>query len=159
MSLEILSPSKFSTCLVPASSETDLPRCEIVLHGAATGKTLAGAVLTSAVKWNRFYLMFITDGVDFEDWLSIYMLTADLQTIDSARIGTIYGTGTFSGLRLEEPNIVFFRFLGGIDWKLELFSKPVVWLPFFSSPTGVYRRVRFMRHFQIHGKPLPEPSR
>ena len=140
------------------NSVTELPKSEILLNGAATGKIVSGAVLESAVSWDDFYLLFMTDDIPQEDMLGIHLFDKKLNLIDSATLGAMYSTGSFSSLELVDPNIVDFHFIGDTNWRVELLKKPVFGLPFFSDPKGVTRKLGFKKHLKIYGHPLPESA-
>lgn len=110
------------------------------------------------MRWHGNVLLFLTADVPFEESLSIYLLDADLNVIDSAQMYHMYGTGVFSDLDITQPDTARFRFFGGIIWTLKLFSGPTFALPFVSDPPSVHRPFGFMRTFRIYGNPLPETS-
>jgi len=134
------------------------PTSEIIRAGIPTRKIIGGAVLKAALKWNEYILLFLTDDVPFEETLSIYLLDADLNVVDSARMYFIYTTGIFSDLDLTQPDTVHFRFFEGIIWTLKLFSTPKFVLPIISDPMGVSRPFAFFRMFQIYRHTLPATS-
>jgi hypothetical protein len=136
-----------------AESENKMPVCEIMLQGQATGKTVSGAVLEAAVSWQEFYLLFLSDDIPQEDMLNIHLLDKNLSPLDSAVVGNIYSTGSFSSLQLLQPNRVGFRFIGDTDWLIELLPKQVLRFPFITDPAGVRRRFGFSRYFKVHGNP------
>jgi hypothetical protein len=141
--------------LVNAESDTENPQSEIILDGQSTGKIVTGSVLEAAVSWQDFYLLLLTSDIPNEEMLDIHLLDKKLNRLDSATLGTIYSTGTFSSLELNAPNGIGFRFIGDTDWVIELLAKPVFRVPFISEPTGVWRRFGFTRHFKVHGNPRP----
>jgi hypothetical protein len=147
-----------STELLPAAGAAGIPRSEILLHGARTGKLVSGAMLEAAVQWQDRHLLFMTDDVPFEDMLSIQLLDARFDLLDSALLGSPYATGSFSSLSLIEPNKVRFRFIGDTFWTVELLAVAQARLPFLSDPPGIRRPLRFYRHFRIYGQPRPEPA-
>jgi len=132
------------------------PRSFIVVQGENTFKQVPGAVLEAAVQWAEFYLLFTTDDVPFEEMLGIYLLDESFNLLDSARLGAPYSTGSFSSLRLREPNEVDFLFIGDTTWTVELLSRPVARIPFIGEPRGGWRSFGFRRHFAVHGDPKPE---
>jgi len=148
--------SELTTRLVHEAGEVERPTSEFFLHGKSTGKIISGAVLEAAVQWEDRYLLFMTDDVPFEDMLSIHLLDAQLNMLDSALIGSPYSTGSFSSLELSEPNTVRFRFIGDTLWSIELLSRPGFRVPFISEPLGVYRPFGFSRQFIVRGNPRPQ---
>ncbi|NRF67055.1 hypothetical protein HLB44_08685 [Aquincola sp. S2] len=131
----------------------DEPKCELLRAGAPTGCQVFGAVLEAAILWNDRTLLFMTDGIPYEDFLTIHLFDDRLSPLDSASIGTMFSTGSFSLLRLDEPNRVVFRFIGDTAWTVELLEQPVLQLPLLGDPPGVQRRLRLQRHFRLHTQP------
>ncbi|MYN17030.1 hypothetical protein GTP81_09720 [Rugamonas sp. FT107W] len=129
---------------------------ELLLDANPTGLIVTGAVLEAAVEWRGYRIVFLTDDIPFEDMLRIYMFDANMALVDSAVLGAMYSTGTFSELSLQPPNALTFRFFGGTVWRMVLLAELEFSLPFFSDPRGVSRKLKFFRHFRIEGKPQPE---
>lgn len=144
---------EISAKVIEEKGEVEVPTSEIVVSGKSTGKFVSGAVLEAAVQCDERYLLFFTDDVPFEEMLSIHLLDNQWHFLDSARIGGIYTTGTFSALKLCEPNLVHFRFIGDTDWVVEILSRPMFRLPFVSDPPGVYRAFGFSLHFLARENP------
>ena len=144
---------------ITAKFGNEIPTCEIVLNGKATGKLVSGAVLEAAVSWQEFYLLFLSDDIPQEDMLNIHFLDKNFNLLDSAILGNIYSTGSFSSLQLLQPDRVGFRFIGDTDWLIELLPKPALRLPFVTDPAGVRRRFGFARHFKVHGNPQPRQAK
>lgn len=132
----------------PASSE-------VWLFGRR-GAQVSGAVLETAVQTDAgTYLLFLTDDIPHEDFLSIHLLDAAGDLLDSATIGSPYSTGAFSLLRMEPPNKVHFTFIGETNWMIEVLPKPALRIPMLSEPSGVSRGGKLRRHFAVHGAPRP----
>ena len=130
------------------------PRSQVWMNGTATGQSVDGAVLEAAVDCGGRYLLFMTDDVPAEDQLSIHLVDRDGRLLDTARIGGIYATGSFSSLRLHEPASVSFRFINGTDWTVEVFDGPRLRLPLVSEPRGVSRPLRLRCWFRVATHPL-----
>nr|WP_315259082.1 hypothetical protein [uncultured Duganella sp.] len=154
--MRILSTSEFAARISTPYTDTALASSELLLDGKPTGLMVTGAVLEAAVQWRNYRVAFFTNDIPFEEVLSIYMLDANMALIDTATLGAMYSTGTFSELLVHSPNTLTFRFFGGIVWRLVLLNEREFALPFFSDPSGVHRNFKFFRHFRIEGKPLPE---
>ena len=86
----------------------------------------------------------------------IDLLDADLRLLDSATLGGIYATGSFSPLESAELDTFRFRFIGDTDWSVQVLPEPGFRIPLWSEPTGVSRPVGFTRHFIVRGQPQPE---
>lgn len=153
-----LTSTELSLRLVSPWTETSLAQSEILINGKRTGRIVIGEVLEAAVEWRTDCILFVTDNIPFEDYLRIYLLDEQWQIVDSADLGAMYATGAFSGLELVPPNILRFKFIGGITWTIELLGTPHFSLP-FTDPRGVSRPFGFFKRFRIRGRPLPEGAR
>jgi hypothetical protein len=153
----VRAPEYLLRSVTPPTS-VSVPTSEIMIAGEPTGKIVEGAVLEAALKWREYLLLFLTDNIPFEDALSIYLLDANLNIVDSARMYHMYSTGTLSDLDLSLDDTVRFGFFGGITWRLKLLPKKTFALPVISDPTGVHRSFTFWRMFQIDGRPMPDTS-
>lgn len=131
------------------------PFCEVLWNSAPTGQLVEGAILEAAAEWQGLRLLFTTDDCPFEDFLHIHLLGNGLRLLDSATLGGMYSTGSFSVLESLEPDMLRFRFIGNTDWSVQLLSKPSFRLPLISEPAGVARALGFKRHFIVRGKPQP----
>lgn len=154
--MNVIQPSEFALRRVGSRASEGMPNSELVLNQQPTGQIIDGAVLEAAIRWHDLVLAFVTDDIMHEEALHIYLFDAQLNVVDSARLGWMYATGAFSLLGLCPPNTVRFLFFGDTDWTLELFSDDVFAVPFFQDPRGVRRPFRFHRRFQITGVPKPE---
>ncbi len=154
--LRILSNGELSARQFPTKADSEIPQCKLIVEGKESPTILSGAILEAAVRWNGYYFLFFTDDIPEEDMLSMYFLDSNFRPLDTATLGGAYSTGNFRNLRLIEPNILTFRFIGGTDWKIELFETPEYFLPFFAEPRGVTRKLTLKRYFKIFGNPKPE---
>lgn len=101
-----LPTSEFSLRQATPLSDHAMLRSEVVVSGSPTGKIIAGAELEAAIQWNDFFLAFGTDDIPQEDTLRIYLFDRQLNLVDSATLGAMYSTGSFSELELVPPNTV-----------------------------------------------------
>jgi hypothetical protein len=154
--MQILSSTDVSLVRIPNRPEGGEPISEILRHGQATGRQVPGVVLEAAAQWNSFTLLFTTDDTPFEEVLHIHLLDAQLNVLDSATVGGMYSTGSFSLLESPEPATLRFRFIGDTDWSVEVLPEPGFRVPLLSEPTGVSRPLGFSRHFVVRGQPKPE---
>lgn len=154
--MHILSESELSVTRSAHLADDAQPVCEVVFNGQPTGRQVPGAVLEAAAQWQSFTLLFITDDTPFEELLHIHLLDAQLNLLDSATLGGIYSTGSFSLLESAEPDTLRFRFIGGTDWSVQVLPQPGFRLPMVSEPVGVSRPLGFSRHFIVRGQPQPE---
>lgn len=154
--MQILSSTDVSLARIPNRPDGAEPVSEILRNDQATGRQVAGAVLEAAAQWQSFMLLFTTDDTPFEELLHIHLLDAQLNLLDSATVGGMYSTGSFSLLDAAEPDTVRFRFIGGTDWSVQVLPEPGFRVPLLSEPTGVSRPLGFSRHFVVRGQPQPQ---
>lgn len=140
------------------ASDADAPSSDLAIAGRTAAQPVAGVVLEAAFECAGRTLLFLTDDIPFEESLRIHLLDADLHLLDSATLGSMYSTGRFELLGLQQPRTVKFRFFGDTDWAVELLDAPASRMPFFGDPRGVQRPFGFVRHFKVHGDPQPERS-
>jgi len=152
MLMRLLATEELATRLASCYTDKEVAASELLLNGKPTGLIVNGAVLEAAVEWQCYRIAFFTDDIPFEEMLRIYMFDANMTIVDAATIGAMYSTGTFIELSLQPPNVLTFRFFGGIIWRMMLLAKPEFSLPCISDPSGVSRRFKFFRHFRIEGK-------
>jgi hypothetical protein len=154
--MQLLSEHELSVTLVSDASETEPPVSEIALADGQKRTIVKSAILEAAIAWRDAFLIFLTDDIPYEETLSIYLLDGELNCLDSATLGGMYSTGFFKLSELSEPNVVRIRFIGDMDWSVELLREPEFRLPFISEPIGVSRRFGFSRRFKIQGKPCSQ---
>ncbi|WP_284618029.1 hypothetical protein [Aquabacterium humicola] len=140
------------------ASDADVPSSDLAIAGRSAAQPVAGVVLEAAFECDGRFVLFLTDDIPFEESLRIHLLGADLQLLDSATLGSMYSTGRFELLGLQQPGTVRFRFFGDTDWVVEVLDAPASRMPFFGDPRGVHRPFGFVRHFKVHGDPQPERS-
>ena len=139
--------------LLPAPAEGAAPRSELCIGGRATGCVVAGRVLEAAVEIDGRYLVFLTEGVAMEELLSIHLVSADGRLVDTASVGQIYSPGIFTGLALAPPREVRFRFLGDVQWWVEVLAQPRLAWPRVGDAPAVRRPFGFQRAFRVHATP------
>ncbi|MDP3228626.1 MAG: hypothetical protein Q8N13_11705 [Acidovorax sp.] len=156
MHMHMVPASVVSVVRVAGLADEAPPLCEIVVSGQATGQQVPGAVLEAAAQWQSFTLLFTTDDVPYEEFLHIHLLDAQLNLLDSATVGGMYSTGSFSLLESTEPDTLRFRFIGDTDWSVQVLPAPGFRVPLLSEPAGVSRPLGFSRHFIVRCNPLPD---
>lgn len=132
------------------------PRSELVVGGKRTGLVVKGAILELAVRVGRFYLLFLTNDIEYEDVLHIHLISESFSLEDSASIGYPYSTGTFALKGLEPPDTVCFDFIGGTEWRVTVLDKPRLRIPIVQGPKGVWRGLKLREHFKVTGRPQRE---
>lgn len=155
--MHMLTPCELSLQRLAARAPGLAPVCEILREAKPTGVQVPGAALEAAARWQSFTLLLTTDDVPSEEFLHIHLLDPDLQCIDSATLGAMYSTGSFSLLPSSEPDTLRFRFIGDTDWSVQVLPQPGFRVPLWSEPTGVSRPVGFSRHFVVRGNPQRTP--
>jgi hypothetical protein len=130
-----------------------MPQSEVLRAGEPTGRIIEGAMFEAALRWHEYVLLFLTDGIPFEEGLGIYLLDENLNIIDSVCMAHMYSSGVFSDLDLTQDDTVRFRFFGGTIWTLTLFAEKRFALPFISDPIGVHRAFKFSRRFRLISTP------
>lgn len=140
-------------------SESEAPQCEIVAGEIATGCIIAGAYLEAAVQWGECHLLFLTNDCPFEETLNIHLFDKQWRLLDSAVIGCIYSTGSFSDLKLTAPNRVQFHFFADTNWEVEIFDRPRFCLRWFGESHSVMREFGFSRHLLVRENRKPKAVR
>jgi len=131
------------------------PQAEVLIAGRRTGWQVGGAVLEAALRCDDKLLLLLTDDVPHEESLSIHLLDADGELLDTAWLGAVYATGMFDALRIEPPDSVTFHFFGGTEWIVRVLARPGWRLPWTLDIPGVHRRWGWRRHFVVRGRPRP----
>lgn len=144
-----LSESDLSLRLVNDATDTAMPHSEIIFGGRPTNIIVEGAFLEAALQWNDYVVAFMTHDIPFEESLRIYLFDRQCRTIDSAWIGMMYSTGSFSHLELTGPNTVSFQFMGDGTWSLELLENEEFAIPVIGGLLGVHRPFQWHRHFRV----------
>lgn len=127
----------------------DGPCAEVLIAGRRSGTFVSGAVLEAALRCAGTWLLFVSDDVPSEDMLSIYLLDDSGRLLDAARIGGPYTTGSFSGLRLDPPSTVHFRFIDDAGWSVRVLETAKCSLPGWPDARGVWRGARLWRRFEV----------
>jgi hypothetical protein len=127
----------------------DGPCSEVLISGRKSGTVVSGCVLEAALRCAGTWLLFVSDDVPSEDMLSIYLLDDGGRMLDSARIGGPYTTGSFSGLRLDPPSTVHFRFIDDAGWSVRVLEKGQFSFPWWPDARGVWRGAQLLRRFEV----------
>jgi hypothetical protein len=111
-----------------------------------------GAVLEFAVDIAGRHLLFLTDDVPHEEVLSIVLLDAGFQLLDSATIGRAYHTGCLrtrgSSSRGASSSSSWATAPGR-----SMYGRRPAWAPFVPDAAGVGRPFGLHRHFIVSFKP------
>jgi|SRR5690625_3622325 len=143
--------------LIACDEKQGAVQSEVWRSGYQFKALISGSVLETAIQLDDGrYLLFLTDDIPYEDFLSINLLSHAGNLLDHASIGYPYSTGRFSLVRMEPPNKVHFSFIDNAEWMIEILPKSVLRLPLVCEPKGVWRGMRMRRHFIVQGKPQPK---
>lgn len=156
--MKILSDAELSIAPREVGNGDKPPRSEVFYEGRLTGVSIPGVTLEGAVAWNKWYVLFTTDDIPQEDTLHICLLAENLTLLDYVNLGAMYSTGHFSALKVEEPDKIHFRFIGGVAWTIRLSSTPAFHLPVLADPKGVSRPLRLSTYLQLTTERGPEPA-
>ena len=131
--------TSISLLMVAVPTPLSQARCEVVLGGNSTGILVPGHILEAAVQVDDSrYILFLTDDVIFEEFLTIALIDIRSGLKEIIRLGQAYSTGIFGDLSFHEASINF-RFLSDNIWSLSVFDSPRLRFPFGSGPAGVKR--------------------
>ena len=79
--------------------------------------------------------------------MRIHLLASDDRLLDSAHVGGLCATGSFSHFRLEPPRTVLFRFIDDAEWTVEVLDAPKPSMPWWPDARGAWRGSRMARRF------------
>ena len=113
-----------SVRVVVKGDNDTVPQCEVLIRGAPTGAILKGEVFEAAVHLDDGLIVFVSDGVPFEEGLTVALVAGDGRVLSSEWIGMMYATGVFGSLTLEPPDTVRFCFMGGGSWTATVAQRP-----------------------------------
>ena len=156
--MKILSDEEFSITLISESTDTESPKSQIWKNGKAINVFVDGQVCEACINYRDFYLVFTTNDSPFEESLNIYFLDRNFTPLDHAVLVWPYGTGSFNLMNLTEPNFIEFKFFGNATWRLELYPKKKLIIPYLSEPAGVWRKFKLKHHFKVSKKYASETT-
>ena len=133
----------------PAADRGAVPHSELVIAGRPTALCVPGKVFEGAVEVGGRYLVFLTEGVTMEELLSIHLVSAEGRLLDTAGVGLMVALGIFAKLKLAPPDQVNFRFLGDLQWSVEVFPERRLAWPFGREAPGVQRPFGLLRAFRV----------
>jgi hypothetical protein len=131
-----------------------VPFCEILNNGTPTGRIITGAVLEAALVTDKFYILFLTDDVPFEESLTIHMVRHDFEHMDTAALIRPYGSGALEGLSVADEHNATFLFYDDRTVCLEVLDRWQWRVPFVPELFGVMRPLGFRRHFRLSQGPV-----
>jgi len=153
--VEVMMKVVTTLSLSQVSEETDTaqPCSEVLMDGKSTWVTIQGKVLEAAIQVDEHrYLLFVTDGVIFEELLTVLLFDTSRGVIDKIIIGGAYTTGHFENLKVF-PRSVSFYFTGDTAWTIKVLASATIKLP-FTDPRGVSRPLGLRKYIDITRSPL-----
>ncbi|MCL9669450.1 hypothetical protein L2C91_13860 [Rosenbergiella epipactidis] len=143
---------KVVTCLtlseVSEATDTSQVCSEVLISGKSTGITIYGKVLEAAIQVDEHrYLLFVTDGVIFEELLTVLLFDTYQGVLDKIVIGDAYTTGHIENLEVF-PHSVHFHFIGDNTWTIKVLGTPTIKLP-FTDPKGITRPLGLRKYLDI----------
>ena len=119
---------------------------KVVLQHSQTSNIIevVGSVLEAEFMFGDFYLIFITEGIPFEEALYIYLINPNLIIKDTIEISAAYTPGIFRNFMTISPNKIKFSFFDSEDyWVIEILDKPRFFL--WGSEYPVKRKCVFCK--------------
>jgi len=127
-------------------------KSEILFNDAPTGRVIEGKVLEKAVALETGYLLFITDDIPDEEFLTLLLCDKNFSVLDKATLGAAMSTGDLREIELRGDD-VHFRFIGDTLWRLRPLAQPSLRLPLVSDPRGVSRPLGLRQYFTLQADP------
>ncbi|QOV63072.1 hypothetical protein [Kosakonia pseudosacchari] len=125
------------------------PVRQLLLAGFATNIIVPGLVLEAAVQIDsRHYLLFLTDGIIFEERLTMVLIDINHGVKEIVRIGQAWASGYFENLSVKEEEITF-HFLGEAEWRVKISLTARLRFPFFADPPAVHRAPGWKKYLTI----------
>lgn len=150
--MKILNEQEFSIKFFSEETETKPPESRIMVNGKTIDSVIEGKVCEACVSYDEFYLAFTTNDCPYEESLNIYFLDRNFNALDHAVLLWPYATGSFTLLDVIEPNLITFQFLDESIFKIELYSRKRLVVPYMSEPAGVWRKFSLKHYFKISKK-------
>lgn len=134
---------------VHEATEFSQARSTVVIGRVATNIIVPGLVLEAAVQIDsRHYLLFLTDDIIFEEWLTMVLIDINHGVKEIVRIGQAWASGYFENLSVKEEEITF-RFLGEAEWRVKISLTARLRFPFFADPPAVHRAPGWKKYLTI----------
>ncbi|MFE4112553.1 hypothetical protein [Kosakonia sp. YIM B13611] len=122
---------------------------KVEIAGIATNIIVPGLVLEAAVKIDACHsLLFLTDDIIFEEWLTMVLIDINRGVKEIVRIGQAWASGHFEKLSVKEEEITF-RFLGDAEWRVKISLTARLRFPFFADPPAVHRAPGWKKYLTV----------
>ncbi|EOV9688456.1 hypothetical protein QL189_10105 [Cronobacter turicensis] len=159
MKLIMQQVNSISLMKVREANDLSQAHSELLLNGNITGIIVPGEIIEASVQINeQRYVLFQTDDVIFEEWLTIALIDFREGIKEIVSVGNEYSTGNFEALSITADRINF-RFMGDYLWTVTVSDTPRLRLPFVSDPQGVTRDTGFKKYMDISATTVSEKSR
>jgi len=127
-------------------------KSEILFNCAPTGRIIEGKVLEKAVALETGFLLFMTDDIPEEEFLTLLLCDKNFTVLDKATLGATMSTGDLREVELKGDE-VHFRFIGDTLWRLRPLGQPSLRLPLITDPRGVSRPLGLRQYFTLQADP------
>lgn len=135
------------------ATEFKQAKSEVIVAGKTTGVIVSGHVLEAAVQVdNDRYLIFTTDDVIYEEFLTVTLISLNDGVLESLQLGNEYSSGFFEKLSTSRES-VHFHFIDDAVWTIKVADSARLRLPFFSDPRGVKRTSGLKTYMTIMAEP------
>jgi len=127
-------------------------KSEILFNCTPTGRIIEGKVLEKAVALETGFLLFMTDDIPEEEFLTLLLCDKNFTVLDKATLGATMSTGDLREVELNGDE-VHFRFIGDTLWRLRPLGQPSLRLPLITDPRGVSRPLGLRQYFTLQADP------
>ena len=118
-----------------------------------TGTIVPGVDLEAELEYGGEHLLFLTHDVPYEEQLEILLIDRADKLVDRVWLGGAYTTGNFRDLVALPGPVAEFDFFGGARWRVTIFDRPRLSIPFVGQPAGVHREFSLSRHLAVERLP------
>lgn len=90
---------------------------------------VTGAILEAQYTDGHRHILFVSEDIPFEETLHIYLMSSNLQLIDSLSLYASYSPGILGNITVTQPNTISFSFFNAEEtWQLDIADKPTTLL-------------------------------
>lgn len=87
-------------------------------------KKVVGQLIEEAFEINNNYLLFVTEGLPYEEGLHIYYFSNQFELLDWAELSAPYTAGILNDLKVKDNTITFTFFHHKEFWQLDVLQNP-----------------------------------
>jgi hypothetical protein len=117
--------------------------------GGYTGTIVPGVDLEAELEHGGEHLLFLTHDIPYEEQLEILLIDRADKLVDRVWLGGAYTTGNFRDLIALPGPAAEFDFFGEVRWRVTIFDRPRLSIPFLGHPVGVHREFGFNRRLAV----------